>query len=212
MNDDELLRGLRAEEAPPPSALDAPLGADFEARVAAQIVRESAPKRRPGNGRRVIWIGAPLAVAAAIALWIARPVSSAAAPLPEYAMEIAGGVDTERGAPAVRNEVSAHPGDTLTFVLRPATDVAAPVEAHVLAPEGENARDVAVETRVSTSGSIELRVRVSNLAPGASTGDVNATIVVARPGLDPVAIAKASEALPKGARVFHLVVHVVERG
>jgi hypothetical protein len=211
MNDDELLRGLRgaalrADEAPTPSALDAPLGPEFEARVAAQILAERAPKASAPKRGRVLWLAAPLAAAAAIALWIARPTSPTTAPLPEYAMEITGGVDTERGAPSASTDVSAHPGDTLTFVLRPATDVALPVEAHLLAMDGGPPRDVPVEKRVSASGSVELRARVDDLAPHA--GDVSSTIVVGRPGVDAVAMSAPNATIKNDVRVFHLHVHV----
>jgi hypothetical protein len=121
-------------------------------------------------------------------------------------MEISGGVDTERGATPSRIDVSAHAGDTLTILLRPATDVSAPVAAHLLV--SNTLRDVKATLRISPSGSVELRARVADLAPAAEE-DVSATIVVTRPGLDPSVIAAPGAIVPVGARVLPLRVHVV---
>jgi hypothetical protein len=206
MNDDELLRGLkgaalRSEAKSPP---EAPLGPQFEARVVEQIVRS----QRAVKPRRALWIAAPLAAAAAIALWLARPTVAPAAPLPEYAMEITGGVDAERGATPSRVDVSAHAGDMLTILLRPATDVSATVEAHLLVPQGGTLRDVQATQRISSTGSVELRAAVADLA-SASESDVSATVVLTRPGLDPKVVAAPGAVVPAGARVIPLRVHVV---
>jgi hypothetical protein len=209
MNDDELLRGLRdaarrSDAKPPMAELSAPLGPQFEAPVAERIARKG---RVVKPRRAALWfaLAAPLAAAAAaIALWLAWPGRSPAAPLPEYAMEIAGGVDTERGATPSRTDVSARAGDTLSIVLRPATDVSAPVEAHLFVSQ----RDVPATLRVSPSGSVELRARVADLAPASET-DVSATIVLTRPGLDPKGALAPGAAVPAGARVMPLRVHVV---
>jgi hypothetical protein len=126
-------------------------------------------------------------------------------------MEVAGGVDSERGAtppPPAQAGVSARPGDTLTIVLRPAIDVAQPVEAHLFVAPPPALREVPVTMRISPSGSVELRAKVADLAL-ASEADVSATIVLSRTGLDPAAIAAPGAALPSGARVFPLHVHVV---
>ncbi len=204
MNDDELLRGLKgaALRSEAKSRPNDPLGAQFEAQVVERIVRS----QRVVKPRRALWLAAPLAAAAAIALWLARPAVAPSAPLPEYAMEITGGVDTERGATPSRNDVSAHESDTLTILLRPTTDVSMPVEAHLLVPQGATLRDVQVTQRISSTGSVELRARVAELV---TEGDVSATIVLTRPGFDPKVVAAPGAVMPAGARVLPLHVHVV---
>jgi hypothetical protein len=229
MNDEELLRGLkdaaRRHPEPEPEApdLSAPLGPAFEARMVEQLARRGAPSApapapapAPKPRSKVVWLFAPVAAAAAVAaLWLAWPGSSPTAPLPEYAMEVRGGVDSERGAPqAPRTGVSARPGDTLSIVLRPAIDVGQPIEAHLFASVAASAspptalREVPVTLRVSASGSVELRVKVADLAP-ASEPEVFTRIVLLRPGLDPVGIARSAAPELAGARVFLLDVRIV---
>jgi hypothetical protein len=210
MNDEELLRGLRgaarrADAKPTRTRLDAPLGAEFEARVAEQIASESRPA---GVVRALRWIVPIAAAAAALVLWLARPRPTAYAPLPEYAMEVTGGVDVDRSAePPARAEITARRSDTLTLVLRPPTDVPGPVEAHLFASHGRSPTEVPATTRVSASGSVELRAKVADIAP-ASEAVTSAMVVLTRPGLDPRALSPGAVA-PVGTRVLPLVVHVV---
>jgi hypothetical protein len=213
VNDEEILRELResanrADGATTGTPLDAPLGTAFEAGVAAKVVAS----RRAPKPRRT-WFAAaaaPLALAAAIALLIARPWRgpTGAAPLPEYSVEVSGGADTERGAGTVTaSEVSAHRGDALG-VLRPATIVREPLVARAFASSGGDPREIAASSRTSEEGSIEVRTRVADVAGDATSASL--TIVVARQsaGLDARAIANGA-AIPDGAKVVRIHVRVV---
>lgn len=215
MNDDQLLRelreaGLRSDARPTGTPLDAPLGPAFQARMADAIANGGrvVPLKRGRRGAVAAAVGA-LAVAASVAVWFARPSVTQVAALPEYALSVTGGVDTERGAaPSAGGAVSARRGDTLAILLRPAVDTQAPVEAHVLVSHGGALQEVPSTQKASGTGSIELRTRVADLAE-VGMSDVDATVVLLRPGLDPKAIASGAEPTPPGARVLRLEVHVV---
>lgn len=215
MNDDQLLRelrdaGRRSDSRPTGTPLDAPLGPAFEARMADVIANGGrvVPLRRRRAGAVGAAVGA-LAVAASLAVWFARPSGTHAAALPEYALSVTGGVDAERGAaPSSARAVSARRGDTLAILLRPAVDTQPPVEAHFLVSHGSALQEVPSTQKVSETGSIELRTRVADLA-AAGVIDVDGTVVLVRPGLDPKAIVSAGEPTITGARVLRLDVHVV---
>jgi hypothetical protein len=215
MNDDQLLRelrdaGHRSDARPTDTPLDAPLGPAFEARMADAIARGGrvVPIRRRRAGVLTATIGA-LAVAASVAVWFARPSAPQVSALPAYALNVTGGVDSERGAaPAAQQSVSARRGDTLAIVLRPAVDTRPPIEAHVMVTRGGTLQEAPSTQKVSGTGSIELRMHVTDLAE-TGVSDVAASVVLMRPGLDPRAIASAGEPAMTGARVLRLDVHVV---
>jgi hypothetical protein len=226
MNDEELLRELgaaarRSRARPTGTDLDAPLGPEFEARVAQRIAPSGRVVHHPRMRKAWRWLVPAAAAAAGLVLWLAPPRSTVrrtatddegpAAPLPEYAMEITGGVDVERAlgpSPRTPGTISARPGDTLTVVLRPATDVSAPVEVHLFVAQGQALRDVPVALRVSAAGSVEMRAKTADLALG-SEADVSATVVLTRPGIDPRAVDAPGAVVPAGARVLPLRVRVV---
>ncbi len=208
MNDDDLIRELRAtakraDEAPTGTPLDAPLGEAFEARVAARI----GASRRGARGRlRVLAFATPLAAAAALALWLARPHASLA-PLPAYALEVSGAQDTERGADRVSGSpVVARADASLALLLRPTEDVTGPLEVHTFASHAGVVHEVIVATRTSPSGSVEIRARATDLAgPDGAT----VLVVVGRAGTGGEArgIAESGNA-PAGFRLARVEISV----
>jgi hypothetical protein len=215
VNDEELLAELRnaarradaADAKGTGTALDAPLGAAFEARVAARIAGE----RRPARARR-LWVALPsLAAAAALVLaltkpWAAHPSSA----LPDYGIQVTGGEDVERGADAVpRRAVSARADAQLTVLLRPAHDVGEPVAVRVFALRGASPVEVAAETRASSTGSVEVRARAGELAGSARDASIVFVVTAASSAVDARAVAGGGEPAPEGARALRVELHVL---
>ncbi len=209
MNDDDLIRELReatrrSDEAPTGTELDAPLGDAFQAQVAARI----AAARRPRQTRR-LWlaVAGPVAMAAAIALWIARPHATFA-PLPEYAMEISGGQDSERGEDhAPRTSIVARADGSLTLLLRPANNVTGALAVHAFASHAGAVREVPATTRASSTGSVEVQGRVSDLA-GADGATVIVVIARADSKVNALSIASGIEPAPADVKVAKVEVRI----
>jgi hypothetical protein len=209
VNDEDLIRELgaaarRSDDAPTGTDLDAPLGAEFEAKVATRIVASQRAKR---PRRAWLAVAAPLAMAAAVALWIARPHATGS-PLPDYAMEVTGGEDAVRGeSHAPQTTVVARADGSLTLLLRPASDVHGALDVRAFAASDGAIREVPVTTRISESGSIEMHGRVADLT-GASGGAVIVVVSRAGSGVDARAVAAGNEAAPADVKVAKIDVRV----
>jgi hypothetical protein len=220
VNDDDLLKGLRdavrrAEEEPAPPELGAPLGADFEAGVVAKLggakaaVRATPPRKRPAQVVALWTVLPALAVAAAVALSVGGTWRHGASPLPEYGAEVSGGVDAERGAGPATSRVSARADAPLRIVLRPATGTTEAPAVHAFVKGASGLREVALDTRTSASGSIELRGKAGDVTGGAPDATLLLVLTGAGSGLDAKTIAASAPPAPDGARVVPVDVHLV---
>lgn len=149
-----------------------PLGEAFEAKVAARAVAALAPAEQPRPRslalRRVARYAGPLALAAAVLVYVgARRGPDGEPTLPDYAVT-ARGDQTMRGDEPVRDARLRVAGDASTFeiVLRPAVVASGRIEAWVFTvaePAGEPA-PLAADVEVSPQGAVRIRGRGAALA------------------------------------------------
>jgi hypothetical protein len=155
------------------SRLDAGDVADSEpvGAVAPAIALES---RRPSRGRLGAMLGAAVAIAAALVLWIARPGVRPGEALPDYAIStLHGGASTVRSDPTEvdRTLVLTDGAQSIDVVVAPAHAVTGPVAVTLIAEASDRpAQLVAVDSaEISPSGSVRLRGPLSKfivLEPG----------------------------------------------
>ena len=186
---------LRAQDDREVAALVAasrPLGADVEARIAARVTAEAAPAKagsrptapRPNVvsfARRVGIIAGPLALAAAVLLWVlaGRNGETARTLLPDYAVS-ATSDQTMRGvADPPSAALRLHVGDApFEIVLRPATTAGVKVVAYAFAiaiGEGEP-NPIEAKVEIAPEGGIRIRGRA-----GALVGAREVRIVIGVP-------------------------------
>lgn len=217
---------LRALAESSPEARDAyeafrPLGAGFQARVAAAagaelapVPDEGAPRTGPqeararllpfrrGTSRIAAWIGSVAAVAAVLFFFVRSPT----APLPLYTAELGGGDQSLRGSePEPSSGLPVFvPGSLLTLNVRPQKTVAGPVEARCFVSPlsgGGELRPWEPEPPLEIrNGAVRIRGtlgREIQLAPGAW----RTWVVVGRPGGIPSARELAGEL--RSGRIGH---------
>jgi hypothetical protein len=138
-------------------------------RIAARILNEPATKHRsPPSKARVLRFGrmqalaAPLALAAAIALFIGtRPTSE---PLPEYTVSIVSAKATRGDATTKNEEVTLDPNGDLELVLRPAVP-ARGVSATATLVRGNTTRPWTPPMEISSDGAIRIAGKNQALFP-----------------------------------------------
>jgi hypothetical protein len=128
-------------------------------RLATGGRRATVRHRATAGHRKTAWIAAiaaPLALAAAVLLWVNR-----APPLPAYALELSGTVDTVRGeTPAAPQDAPVvEPGAPLTVVLRPARNPGADVVARAFWVKGGCVRAWPAASEQADGGGIRLTGR-----------------------------------------------------
>ncbi len=159
-----------------------PLGADFEARVAAalaaELQRPIAPQQpRPRllpfrfpDLRRAGWrtaAAAAAAVAAVLVLFL-RPQ----APLPSYALHLSGGSSAMRGERPAGTAPDFAPGERFQVILRPQTAVsrARSLEAQCFLLRSRELRRLEVQRQLDAAGSVKMEGSMSrDLRPGTWT-------------------------------------------
>ncbi len=187
---DEERAALRAEEdADALAPLFEPLGEDFANALAAKVLAERAPASakpegevvslRARRGARVVRYALPgIALAAAALLYVLATGDPAGEPaLPAYTVEVHGGDQALRGAPAASTErVRLSPGSRIEVVARPATPVTAPVAAEVTVRDASGAtRPWTGGVEVAPSGAVRLTGTLGEdlvLSPGEATLEV----------------------------------------
>ncbi len=184
------LRALEDRELAALVAASRPLGADVEARIAARVTGEAAPAKagskptapRPNVvsfARRIGVIAGPLALAAAVLLWVLAGRNGATGPtlLPGYTVS-ATSDQTMRG---VTDPPSAalrlHAGDApFEIVLRPATTAGAKVVAYAFAIGEGEPNPIEAKVEIAPEGGIRIRGRA-----GALVGAREVRIVIGVP-------------------------------
>lgn len=150
--------------------------------------RESAsasPAKTRDDGARVVllrraaWVVAPLAMAAAVLLWIGRPQSLA--PVPDYEVSLVGGDQTTRGAPVqLRGDtIRVRSASRVQIVARPATKPEGTVEARAFLIRGGAAQPWTVPIEVSPEGAARISGEAGAIFPEA-TGDWDVVVAVGR--------------------------------
>jgi hypothetical protein len=146
------------------------------------------PFRRSFLGRGLL-IGAPLALAAALAVFLLRP--GAAVPVPGYSLEVTGGLHTVRGDEVPKGPPTVGPGVRLELVLSPDTRVTGPVAARGFLVRDGEARPWALTPEITEAGAIRLAGDAAALGlTDVPAGHWTAIIAVGRP-----------DALPKTAPI-----------
>lgn len=126
---------------------------------------------------RARWlVPASLAAAAAAALLLAR--GPAHAPLPDYALTVAGGIDEVRGDDA-RERLVVGPDTPVDLLLRPARDVTGPVALRAFFRD-DPARMLALSPDISAQGSLRVHGRAHELL-GTNRGERELVLIACRP-------------------------------
>jgi hypothetical protein len=171
-----------------------PLGPGFHASV-VQAVRkqglapqaEPAPaKLLPFRRRSLAWWSAAATAAAASVVLLLRPL----APLPEYSLEVTGGVSASRGEETSEALVLA-PGDPFTVIVRPATEVSrgSRLETLCILVRDRELRFLRVRSEIDPEGSVRMEGSLgSEIPPGRWT----LWAIVGRPGKLPNPVALRS--------------------
>jgi hypothetical protein len=142
--------------------------------------------------RRLVWAAAPLAAAAALALFLRFAADPKA--LPPYVMEVSGGSQAYRSEPSHATEVlRLPPGSRFSLTLRPQTTVDRPVEAHVFVVEADEARRVQLPVQTSELKAMRIAATVEDL--GLKEPAVLAVVVG-----DPASAVPRAEEIAKAAR------------
>lgn len=156
-----------------------------------------APEIRSRSRARLAGvIGAVVAIAAALVLWLGRPPASYAE-LPSYAMtELQGGVSAVRSDPSALDRVlDMRPGGKIQLVMTPAVPSKEPLVVDLVAQqEGAEDRMVRVTPEVSPSGAVRLTGVLTDLIalePGPWTITVVVSPAAAAPD-DPEAALSAA--------------------
>ncbi len=136
--------------------------------------------------RRAAWIVAPLAMAAAVLLWISRPGVITA--LPEYELALVGGDQTTRATPAqLRGDtLRVHTGARVQISARPATMPDGEIAARAFLIEGGAARVWDVPIEISPEGAARIAGDAGAIFP-AQSGDWDVVIALGHPGSLPTA-------------------------
>ena len=190
--DEDLLRRVvdaaraeRAEEPSPPK-----LGADAHDRIAAAILalpasaRSASPVTAPRRPARVraLHYALPLAAAAALVLFLARPSGPRGSPLPAYDVAVRAASET-RGAPSVQAEpavvTKVRPTSTLDLVARPHESFAGTVAVRAVLVKGGEATAWNPPIELADGGAARIHGRVDALLPG-RTGGCEIVIAIAR--------------------------------
>ena len=139
-----------------------------------------APRPPVRRSRRLLGPAFVLALAAAAA-WLLWPRGL----LPAYTLALEGGDATARGGPApdAAGRVVLASGSRIEIVLRPATPVEGPVQAH-LYMDGDPPAPLEAAVEVAPSGAVRWSGTAGQLV-GPRTGDVDVLLVVARPSAQP---------------------------
>jgi hypothetical protein len=212
----EAARSEGAEEPAPPK-----LGADAHDRMAAAILALPAPARpappvpaprRPARVRP-LYYALPLAAAAALVLFLARPSTSGGAPLPAYEVAVRAASET-RGAPSEPGNVTIlHATSTLDLVARPHESFAGAVAVRAVLVKGGVASAWTPPIELAEGGAARIHGRVDALLPG-RTGGCEIVMAIARaeslPTEDELAeIATGGSAAEEAVRIVRVRVEIV---
>lgn len=167
----------------------APLGPAFESAIAQTVRGELGARRRRSVRarwtaiRRAVACAAVLLVAVGVFLILGRDTATVA--LPQYDIEIAGGVEINRSAPTVETTPRLAPGSPLRLVLRPRTAVDQPITAqlYLRQPDGTLTRwpfDMALT--IDPSGAILIESTITRAETPSHAVDAEAWQVVALVG------------------------------
>lgn len=129
-------------------------------------------------------VGSALAAAAVLVLLL-RP--AAHQPLPEYALDVAGGEQIMRSA-GEQSEIVLGPGSLVRLVLRPAKPVEGPIEARTFvatADGDESIRAVALATDASEVGALRVDLPGDVLVKVFPEGAARVIVAIGRPGTLP---------------------------
>ncbi|MBI4511950.1 MAG: hypothetical protein HY698_20120 [Deltaproteobacteria bacterium] len=204
MTDDQLLKALgqlareqRAMEEPSVTSLSDTAKDKLAARLLAEVRRGS---QNPGPTGHVIpsrtkairasMLGVPLAMAAALALWLTTTERASLAPLPNYEMVASGGArDFRSGEPSRGEEpIVLVPGTRLDLHLRPATPVVGRISTRVHAVQNGQAREIGVQEQVSDEGAVRISVPAEAIP---NPGEWEVVVVLGRAGAVPETLAAA---------------------
>ncbi len=200
-----------ATEHPDAASLAAPFRAD---ELDAITARASAAME--GGGARVVpihaarrrwtWVAAPLATAALIALFVAKPWSSTGSALaPDYELVAEGNAQGTRSdpLPAAGAPMRIDRGGALTLVLRPRAPGSGPIGVRAFLEHDGALADWAVVPRISDEKAVRIDVDAATIAR-LPAGPSRIVIFVGHPSSLPSDAAHAKEAWtrPEGARVL----------
>jgi hypothetical protein len=186
-----------------------PLSDETKGRIADRVLAAEASRHGHGTARvvpfrplrRAAIVAIPLALAAAVALWVARPptdtgaVASADAPLPEYALGVTGGDRATRSgdAPHGNGAIELRRESRLELVLRPSKPITGAVAARGFLVQGADARAWNPAMEVSGDGAIRAAGPAGAFL-GVPAGAWDVVLVVGRAGglpSDPQLVVKA---------------------
>jgi hypothetical protein len=173
---------------------DAPENAATRAAVPAGV-RRLAP-----NARWAV-VAVPLALAAALALFLLRPQSLS--PLPDYSASLRGGQAELRSGDASDAVPRIGPGSEFDLQLRPSVDVDGAVEARAFVVQAGRVTPVAASPRIAPSGGFRLQGRGATWF-GAARGKAEMVILVGRQGTlqeIPQSVVRGEQAAPEIQRV-----------
>lgn len=164
----------------------------------AQAARPA--KRRPAAARWAL-AAVPLAMAAALALFLMRP--QALAPLPDYSATLRGGQAEQRSGDESAVTPRIGPGSQLELQLRPSVDVDGAVEARAFVVRAGEVTRLEVSPQIAPSGGFRLQGRAAAWF-GSARGPAEMVILVGRVGTlgeIPPGVVRGAQAAPGIQRV-----------
>jgi len=200
MSDDKLLAALarRAREQREEKIDAEPLDAAADERIAKAIVGKPQLRAIEGGQPKNVIVPFAFAAAAAIALFFLWPRERSELPL--YAFELSGNVAEVRadGPKVVEQRATLHRDATLQIVLRPASPVAAKINAAAVLVRDGRAQPWSPPIEISSDGAVRIVGPVRTLLP-----DTNAPweIIVAIGPTVPTDVAAAAANPPAGVRI-----------
>jgi hypothetical protein len=147
------------------SAIEARLAAQRNGASKAPKVELSTSAAAPPVRRIAALGGGALALAAALLLWLGRPLESPAV-LPIYVASVAGAVQGHRGNDEAKPSLKLRSGSMLRFDARPAIDFDEPVGARVFVVSGDGAPvRLTLDQERSASGALKVAARLPPVLP-----------------------------------------------
>jgi hypothetical protein len=149
-----------------------PLGPEFQASV-VQAIRKQDPappaKLLPFRRRLAGWSAIAALATAASVVMLLRPL----APLPDYSLEVTGGIRASRGEePGPAEAPVLAPGDPFTVIARPATEVSrgSELEARCVLVGDRELVSLQVRSEIDPGGSVRMEGSLGrNVSPGTWT-------------------------------------------
>jgi len=222
---DDLMKRVAAvvrEEADDPrlEAIE-PLDEAAKTRIAENVASAIRARAARGARQKALWVAAPLALAASIALVVSRGLGGGD-DIPRYTLAVSGDESPLRSRPdpSQGSEVRVRRDGRLRIVLQPETAAHGAIAARVfVARDREQAAGGAAETRpwpaaieVSESGAVRVTATsdtLGTLAPGSWTVLVFVGRAAVVPADEAAARRAVDEGTPKGEQLARIPVTVV---